>query len=68
MGACLAQLGQPELTDSDRKEVERQFEIDMKDDLSILRDELRYSTNDVLFSKEMIAAYLATISALGAAS
>lgn len=68
MGACLAELGQPDLIQSDRNEIERQFEIDMKDDLAILRDELRYSTGDVLFLKEMIAAYLTTIGALGAAA
>lgn len=68
MGPCLAELGKSELIESDRKEIERQFEINMKDDLAILRDELRYSTSDVLFSKEMIAAYLTTIGTLGAAA
>jgi hypothetical protein len=53
-------------TQSDRREIERQFDADMRDDLASLRDELNFAANDVLFSKDMIAAVIAGIGTLAA--
>lgn len=39
---------------SDRDEIERQFEIDMQDDLASLRDDLRVETRQLKFSTEVI--------------
>lgn len=52
--AALARLAMA----SDRNEVRRQFEQDMRDDLGELRTELRLAAREVLFSKEFLVAAL----------
>jgi hypothetical protein len=46
-------------TESDWKEIERQFRINLKDDLASLRDELRLAKRQLLFSNEIGVAALA---------
>jgi hypothetical protein len=50
--------------ESDIKEVERQFELDMADDLKDLRQELNLTKRQLIFSKELGVAVLATIGSL----
>jgi hypothetical protein len=45
----------------DHREIERQFEQDMKDDMAALKDELRLSNKETLLSKEVL-----TIGVVGA--
>lgn len=51
---------------SDESEIKRQFEEDMKDDLAALRDGLKVARNEVLTSKEIIAAGVAATGAIAA--
>ena len=46
-------------TDSDRAEVKRQFDQDMKDDLQQLRSELRLLATETLTARELLVAVLA---------
>lgn len=46
---------------SDQIEIKRQFREDMRDNLAILKDELRLERKEALFSKEMLVAALATV-------
>ncbi|MBV4356309.1 hypothetical protein [Pinibacter aurantiacus] len=49
---------------SDFKEIERQFQKDMESDLQDLREELNLTKKQLLFSKEVGVAVLATVGAL----
>ncbi|MBJ6127204.1 hypothetical protein [Microvirga splendida] len=53
---------------SDRVELERQFENEMKDDLAHLKDELRIANREVLFSKEILVTAIAAAGSLYAAT
>ena len=46
---------------SDRQELQRQFEIDMRDDLSDLKGELRLSRREAMSSKDVLFMGLATL-------
>jgi hypothetical protein len=46
---------------SDHLGIQRQFKNDMKDDLATLKDELSLERDEAFFSKEMLAAALATV-------
>jgi hypothetical protein len=48
---------------SDRKELERQFKQDMKDDLRDLRSELQVAAKEALFSTEFVVAVLGSATA-----
>ena len=61
--SCLKNLTASGVTEGDRKEIERQFEDNMRVDLGFLRDELRIARNDLFLSKDMIVAVLAGIGA-----
>jgi hypothetical protein len=52
--------------ESDRAELKRQFDQEMKDDLRQLRSELRLSAAEALASKELLAAVLAGAAAVAA--
>jgi len=52
---------------SDQDEVKRQFKIDMEDDLAALRDALRYSSKEVLKSREIITAGFAWLGVIAGA-
>jgi hypothetical protein len=51
---------------SDQGEVKRQFEEDMKDDVSSLREELGFGRNEVVFSKEVIGTVVAAAGSIAA--
>ena len=51
---------------SDQKEIQRQFEQDMKDDLAFLREELAFAKKDVVFSKGVVGTVLAGASSIAA--
>lgn len=53
---------------SDRRELQRAFEIEMRDDLSDLKGELRLSRREAMTSREVIFMGLATLTAGIAAS
>ncbi|MCJ2105915.1 hypothetical protein MKK70_11115 [Methylobacterium sp. E-041] len=53
---------------SDRIEINRQFEVEMTDDLKFLRDELRSSKKEVFFSKEIVMSAVAATASFIAAS
>jgi hypothetical protein len=46
---------------ADRKEIERQFESDMQDDLGHLRDELKIAKQDAWFSKDVIVTVVTSV-------
>lgn len=54
----------PGVTESDIKEYERQFEVDMEDELKDLRSELRITTRKSLFSKDVLVGATAIPGAL----
>ncbi len=53
---------------SDRVELNRQFEQEMKDDLLHLKDQLRSAKSEVIFSKEMVVTAVAAAGAFYAAT
>ncbi|MCK5615248.1 hypothetical protein KAR91_75995 [Candidatus Pacearchaeota archaeon] len=55
-----AKLANEAKTENDKKEIERQFEEHMKDDLNNLCEELKVESKKVIFSKEMAVAVVAT--------
>jgi hypothetical protein len=56
-------LAEEATSSADHREIERQFEEDMKDDLTALKEELKLSNKETLLSKEVL-----TIGVVGAAA
>lgn len=62
--ACISDITQPGLTQADVIEIERQFQKDMKSDLTDLKKELQVNRDKLLFSKEVLVAATAGANAL----
>jgi hypothetical protein len=60
--ACVKRLVAEAKTLSDWEEIERQFQLSMKDDLASLKEELGVAKRGLLFSKEMLAVAGASLS------
>jgi hypothetical protein len=64
LDAVVASLVAQDVTESDRVEIERQFRVDMDDDLRLLKSELRLTSTKALFSKEIGLAAVAVAGAV----